>query len=134
MSSQTLRPTGFPLPGRQSWQPEAGWLLDTARKFLETPAERVECRPRWSLTSVSPRLTSGISDLQASSAKVLLAEGFVCKIGMLMRPSSGFFLMPYTLKTSVGRREGRNPLFSRGGKVFLLFWACPSRKTLTAGF
>lgn len=35
----------------------------------------------------------GISDLQVSFAKVLLAEDFVCKIVMLMRPSDGFFFL-----------------------------------------
>lgn len=96
------RKTGMAARGRQS--------LATARKLLGSPAERAACRQRWSLTSVSLRLTNGISDLEASSAKGLLAEVFVCKIGMLMRPSNGFFFIPYTLETSVGRREGRNPL------------------------
>lgn len=80
-------------PYQEDWhgsQRQAGHWLQPG-SFWGTPAERAACQQRWSLTSVSLRLTNGISDLEASSAKGLLAGVFVCKIGMLMRPSNGFF-------------------------------------------
>lgn len=53
----------------------------------------------------------GISDLQVSFAKVLLAEDFVCKIVMLMRPSDGFFFKcPILWKLLLA--EGKEEIYS----------------------
>ena len=99
--------------------------------------DRVSCMSPEVVTHicVTEAYKCGISDLQVSSAKVLLAEVFVCKIVMLMRPSQmEFFQMTYTLENSAGRREGRNLLFPQGGKNVSTALSCPSCKTLRAGF
>lgn len=118
--SHRLPPT---LPERIAWQLEVGEVAGYSQEAPRVPS-RASCMSPEVVTHicVTKAYTCGISDLQVSFAKVLLAEVFVCKIVMLMRPSDGFFFLNtlYSLETSVGRRGGRNLLFPQGGKMFRL--------------
>lgn len=93
--SHRLPPT---LPERIAWQLEVGEVAGYSQEAPRVPS-RASCMSPEVVTHicVTKAYKCGISDLQVSFAKVLLAEVFVCKIVMLMRPSDGFFFFKYPI-------------------------------------